>query len=199
MCSPPLLIVLCTSTYAVSSHLPLCLCAASTFLTVPCVDLFACAERAQSTNKEQSITIKSSGGLSEDEIQKMVRDAEQYASADKARKETIEAKNEVETLIYSSERSLDEYKARTPLVLDSVLLQPRYRWCCYWLTVLVVSHESGWTIMPSVSSRLSTARGEPAVTLRIALHCKDVHTAQAGRVVTYAVATHAGSATTKCD
>ena len=67
---------------------------------------------AQSTNKEQSITIKSSGGLSEDEIQKMVRDAEQYASADKARKETIEAKNEVETLIYSSERSLEEYKAR---------------------------------------------------------------------------------------
>ena len=65
---------------------------------------------SQSTNKEQSITIKSSGGLSEDEIQKMVRDAEQYATADKARKETIEAKNEVETLIYSSERSLEEYK-----------------------------------------------------------------------------------------
>ena len=66
----------------------------------------------QSTSKEQSITIKSSGGLSEDEIQKMVRDAEQYATADKARKETIEAKNEVETLIYSSERSLEEYKVR---------------------------------------------------------------------------------------
>ena len=43
----------------------------------------------------------------------MVRDAEQYATADKARKETIEAKNEVETLIYSSERSLEEYKVRS--------------------------------------------------------------------------------------
>jgi Hsp70 protein len=64
----------------------------------------------QSTGKAQDITIKSSGGLSDDQIQQMVRDAEQYASEDKKRKEAIEAKNEVETTIYSAEKSLDEYK-----------------------------------------------------------------------------------------
>jgi len=84
---------------------------------------------SQSTSKEQSITIKSSGGLSEDEIQKMVRDAEQYATADKARKETIEAKNEVETLIYSSERSLEEYKVR---------LDTRCKACQLWRLTLVL-------------------------------------------------------------
>jgi len=43
------------------------------------------------TDKEQSIRIQSSGGLSEDQIQQMVRDAEQFASTDKKRKEMIEA------------------------------------------------------------------------------------------------------------
>ena len=42
----------------------------------------------------------------------MVQDAEQYAGADKKRKEGIEAKNEAETLVYSAEKSLQEYKVR---------------------------------------------------------------------------------------
>jgi Hsp70 protein len=64
----------------------------------------------QSTNKEQAITIKSSGGLSDEQIQQMVRDAEAFAGEDKKRKEGIEAKNEAETLVYSAEKSLAEYK-----------------------------------------------------------------------------------------
>ncbi len=46
----------------------------------------------KATNKEQSIRIQSSGGLSEDQIQQMVRDAEQYAEKDKTRKELIEVR-----------------------------------------------------------------------------------------------------------
>ncbi len=64
----------------------------------------------QSTNKEQSIRIQSSGGLSEEQIQQMVRDGEAHAEADKQRKQAIEAKNEAETLLYSAEKSVSEYK-----------------------------------------------------------------------------------------
>ena len=60
----------------------------------------------QATNREQSIRIQSSGGLSEDQIQQMVRDAESHSEADKARKAVIEAKNEAETAIISAERSV---------------------------------------------------------------------------------------------
>ena len=60
----------------------------------------------QATNKEQSIRIQSSGGLSEDQIQQMVRDAESHAEADKGRKQKIEAKNEAETAVISAERSV---------------------------------------------------------------------------------------------
>lgn len=55
----------------------------------------------QSTGKQQSITIQSSGGLSEQQIQQMVGDAEKYAAKDAERKAAIEAKNEADTLIYS--------------------------------------------------------------------------------------------------
>merc|ERR1712232_1163380 len=60
------------------------------------------------TGKEQNIVIKSSGGLSEDEIEQMVRDAEANAEADAKRRQTIEAKNEIDSLIYSTEKSLTD-------------------------------------------------------------------------------------------
>mmetsp|Transcript_41946 Transcript_41946/g.108634 ORF Transcript_41946/g.108634 Transcript_41946/m.108634 type:complete len:636 (+) Transcript_41946:318-2225(+) len=72
------------------------------------------AAKDKATNKEQKITIQSSGGLNEDQIQQMVRDAEAHAEKDKARKEAIEAKNEADTLIYSAEKSRDEHKANLP-------------------------------------------------------------------------------------
>lgn len=68
----------------------------------------------KATSKEQAITIQSSGGLSESEIQEMVRKAEQYASEDKARKVVIEAKNDADTCIYSTEKSLNEHKDKLP-------------------------------------------------------------------------------------
>ena len=60
------------------------------------------------TGKEQNIAIKSSGGLSEDDIEKMVRDAETNAEADAQRRQVIETRNELDSLIYSSEKSLKD-------------------------------------------------------------------------------------------
>jgi len=61
------------------------------------------------TGKEQNIIIRSSGGLSEDDIEKMVADAEANAEADATRRQTIEAKNEIDSLVYSTQKSLDEH------------------------------------------------------------------------------------------
>ena len=60
------------------------------------------------TGKEQNIVIKSSGGLSEEDIEQMVRDAEANAEADSKRRQTIEARNEIDSLIYSTEKSLTD-------------------------------------------------------------------------------------------
>ena len=68
----------------------------------------------KSTGKEQQITIKSSGGLSEHEIEKMVKDAELHAQKDQERKNLIDAKNTADTTIYSIEKSLGEYKEKIP-------------------------------------------------------------------------------------
>lgn len=61
------------------------------------------------TGKKQNITIQSSGGLSEADIQRMMQEAEANAQEDKNRKELIEAKNQADTLIYSVEKNLKEY------------------------------------------------------------------------------------------
>ncbi|MEE2862510.1 MAG: molecular chaperone DnaK, partial [Pseudomonadota bacterium] len=59
------------------------------------------------TNKEQKITIQASGGLSDEDIEKMVKDAEENAEADKARRGLVEAKNQAESLIHSTEKALE--------------------------------------------------------------------------------------------
>jgi molecular chaperone DnaK len=61
------------------------------------------------TGKDQKITIQASGGLSDDEIEAMVRDAEDNAEADKAKKDLIEAKNGAESLIHATEKSMEEH------------------------------------------------------------------------------------------
>ncbi|MGI3169630.1 molecular chaperone DnaK [Pseudooceanicola sp. C21-150M6] len=61
------------------------------------------------TNKEQKITIQASGGLSDEDIEKMVKDAEENAEADKGRRELVEAKNQAESLVHSTEKSLEEH------------------------------------------------------------------------------------------
>ncbi len=61
------------------------------------------------TGKEQQIRIQASGGLSDADIEKMVKDAEAHAAEDKKRREAVEAKNQAESLIHSTEKSLQEY------------------------------------------------------------------------------------------
>ncbi len=64
------------------------------------------------TGKEQQIRIQASGGLSDDDIDQMVKDAEANAEADKQRKELVEAKNQGEALIHSAEKNVDEHKEK---------------------------------------------------------------------------------------
>ncbi|MFC2967021.1 molecular chaperone DnaK [Acidimangrovimonas pyrenivorans] len=61
------------------------------------------------TGKEQKITIQASGGLSDEEIEQMVKDAEANADADKERKELVETKNQAESLIHSTKKSIEEH------------------------------------------------------------------------------------------
>jgi molecular chaperone DnaK len=62
----------------------------------------------KATGKEQSVRIQASGGLSEAEIQNMVKDAEAHATDDKKRRELVEAKNQAEALVHSTEKELTE-------------------------------------------------------------------------------------------
>ncbi len=61
------------------------------------------------TNKEQKITIQASGGLTDAEIEKMVRDAEANAEADKERRDLVETKNQAESLLHSTRKSIEEH------------------------------------------------------------------------------------------
>jgi molecular chaperone DnaK len=61
------------------------------------------------TNKEQKIRIETSGGLSKDEIDKMVKNAKVHEAEDKKRRELIDARNQLDTLIYSTEKSIKEF------------------------------------------------------------------------------------------
>jgi len=63
----------------------------------------------KATNKEQSIRIQANGGLSDADIEKMVKDAEANAEADKVRKALIEARNHADALIHSTEKAVAEY------------------------------------------------------------------------------------------
>ena len=62
------------------------------------------------TNKEQTITIKSSTGLSDEEIEKMVKEAEENAEADKKRKEEVELRNEADQLVFTTEKTLKDLR-----------------------------------------------------------------------------------------
>jgi molecular chaperone DnaK len=68
----------------------------------------------KATGKEQQIRIQASGGLSEADIDKMVKDAEAHAEEDKRRRELVEAKNNADALIHTTERTLTESGDKVP-------------------------------------------------------------------------------------
>jgi molecular chaperone DnaK len=75
------------------------------------------------TGKEQKITIQASGGLSDDEIDAMVREAEENAEADKDRKDLVEAKNQAESLIHGTEKSIQEHGDKVdPTTIEAIEL-----------------------------------------------------------------------------
>lgn len=75
------------------------------------------------TGKEQNITIQASGGLSDEDIENMVKDAEDNAEADKERRELIEAKNQAESLIHSTEKSMEEHSDKVdPTTIEAIEL-----------------------------------------------------------------------------
>lgn len=70
--------------------------------------------RDKGTGREQQIVIQSSGGLSKDEIENMVQNAEKYAEEDKRRKETVEVVNQAEGVIHDTETKMEEFKDQLP-------------------------------------------------------------------------------------
>ena len=75
------------------------------------------------TGKEQKITIQASGGLSDDDIEQMVKDAEENAESDKERRELIEAKNQAESLIHSTEKSMEDHSDKVdPTTIEAIEL-----------------------------------------------------------------------------
>ena len=68
----------------------------------------------KATNKEQKIKIQASGGLSDSDIENMVKDAESHAEEDKKKKESIDARNQADALVYSTEKSMKEHGEKLP-------------------------------------------------------------------------------------
>ncbi len=73
----------------------------------------------KTSGKEQKIRIEASSGLSEDEIQRMVNDAESHKEEDKKRKEVVDVKNEAEALVFQSEKALKEHGEKVPQNIKS--------------------------------------------------------------------------------
>lgn len=61
-----------------------------------------------------AVVIQSSGGLSKDEIENMVKNAEQYAKEDRVKKERVEAVNQAEGIVHDTEAKIEEFKAQLP-------------------------------------------------------------------------------------
>jgi molecular chaperone DnaK len=75
------------------------------------------------TGKEHKITIQASGGLSDDEIEKMVKDAEANAEGDKKRRDLVESKNQAESLIHSTQKSMTEHADKVdPTTIEAIEL-----------------------------------------------------------------------------
>ncbi|PYE84422.1 molecular chaperone DnaK [Pseudoroseicyclus aestuarii] len=77
----------------------------------------------KATNKEQKITIQASGGLNDDEIERMVKEAETNAESDKKRRDLVEARNQAESLIHTTEKSLEEHSDKVdPSTVEAIEL-----------------------------------------------------------------------------
>jgi molecular chaperone DnaK len=85
--------------------------------------IVAVSAKDKGTGKEQTITIQASGGLSDEEIEQMVKDAEANAEADKGRRELVEAKNEAERVVHDTEKAVEEHGDKVdPTTVEAIEL-----------------------------------------------------------------------------
>jgi molecular chaperone DnaK len=112
----------------------------------------------RATGKEQSIRIEASSGLDESEIQKMVRDAEQHAGEDKKRKESVEARNRADAMVYEVEKNLKEHDAKLDPSVKTEVGQALER------AKEALKSEDATTI-ESATENLQTVWGKAAATL----------------------------------
>jgi len=87
--------------------------------------ILSVSAKDKATNREQSIRIEGSGGLAKDEIERMVREADEHAGEDRERRERVEKHNNLDSLIYQAEKTLEESKEKLPddekqAVLDAI-------------------------------------------------------------------------------
>ncbi len=81
--------------------------------------ILSVSAKDKQSGKEQKIRIEAKSGLSEEEVKKMLRDAEEHMEEDKKRKEEIETRNEAESLVFRAQKSLNEYKDKLPAEIVS--------------------------------------------------------------------------------
>jgi molecular chaperone DnaK len=85
--------------------------------------IVAVGAKDKGTGKEQKITIQASGGLSDEDIEKMVKDAEANAESDKERRELVESRNQAESLIHSTEKAMEEHADKVdPTTIEAIEL-----------------------------------------------------------------------------
>jgi molecular chaperone DnaK len=91
--------------------------------------ILSVSARDKATSREQSIRIEGTGGLNEGEIERMVKDAEAHAAEDRTRREKIEKKNRLDTMIYQAEKTLgesaDKLEADSKKKLEDVLAEAK--------------------------------------------------------------------------
>ena len=103
------------------------------------------------TNNEQKITITSSSGLSKDEVEKMAKDAESHAADDRKQRDTIEARNRADAMVYNVEKTLKEHRARSARPKPRRSKRPSKRPRRPWRKTI-----------PTASTRRSTGSPPPA-------------------------------------
>lgn len=110
------------------------------------------------TGKEQSITITSEGRLSDEEIEKMIRDAEANAEADKAKKEQVEAHNNLDSLIFNTAKLLTEHKDKldgeAQKTVEEAIAEARTKLDSGDTTVLKTAHETLQAVTYSISEKI---------------------------------------------
>jgi molecular chaperone DnaK len=79
------------------------------------------AARDQATSKEQKITITGSSGLSDTEVDRMVREAEEHADEDRKRREAISLRNDAESMVFQAEKTLSEYGDKVSVEIKTEL------------------------------------------------------------------------------